>query len=390
MVRGRSQELWGLTDDPVVDRFLDVVSHLLGHPSPLDKLDAAGAQDAVEVALIDMVRRHAQTTMTVLVVDNLQWADPSLRDQLGVIVRTLSELPFLLVTTQRPDGGHVWAPAVERPLVVQVPLGPLSRDDATTLVRGILDNAASEQTDSVVADLVADGGGNPLFLVELASLATTCAGNDLPGSLRALIAARIDQLPAPQRAIVDNASVLGTADSIGSLVRFAQAMGQEFRQRDLDELAADGLLDVDGSWWRFRSAVVREVAYQTLTKRVRAQRHAGVAAVMAERGSSIDDVAHHAATAAELLGELGSVDGVKPSITSHAVMALKEAATAAVETGRYETAVRHASRALDHPAEATLERSLLLLRSHAEVERRNFAQGLADAEEVLVGAVAAR
>ena len=67
-------------------------------------------------------------------------------------------------------------------------------------------------------------------------------------------------------------------------------------------------------------------------------------------------------------------------------MALKEAATAAVETGRYETAVRHASRALDlHPDDATLERWLLLIRSHAEVERRNFAQGLADAEEVLAG-----
>ena len=200
-------------------------------------------------------------------------------------------------------------------------------------------------------------------------------GNELPGSLRALIAARIDQLPAPQRAIVDNAAVLGTADSIGALVRFAQAMGQEFRQRDLDELAADGLLDVDGSWWRFRSAVVREVAYQTLTKRVRAQRHAGVAAVMAERGASIDDVAHHAATAAELLAELGTVDGVNPSITDHAVQALQEAATAAVETGRHETAVRHASRALDlHPADAKVERWLLLIRSEAELERRNFAQ----------------
>ena len=167
-------------------------------------------------------------------------------------------------------------------------------------------------------------------------------------------------------------------------------MGQEFRQRDLDELAADGLIDVDGSWWRFRSAVVREVAYQTLTKRVRAQRHAGIAAVMAERGASIDDVAHHAATAAELRAELGAVDGVKPSITAHAVQALKEAAAAAVETGRYETAVRHASRALDlHPVDATLERWLLLIRSNAQIERRNFAQGLADAEEVLAGALAA-
>ena len=319
-------------------RYLDVVGYLLGHDSPLDRLDAAGARDAVVVTLTEMVRRHAETRMTVLVVDNLQWADPSLRDHLGVIVRSLSDLPFLLVTAQRP-GDLGWPPAVERPLVLQVPLGPLGDEESAELVAGIFANAGMEPTTRTLATVVERGGGNPLFLVELATLSARC-DNELPGSLRALIAARLDQLPAPQRAIVDNAAVLGTADSVGGLKRFAEAMGQDFRQRDLDELAADGLLDVDGRWWRFRSAVVREVAYQTLTKRVRAQRHAGVAAVIAERGASIDDVAHHAATAAELLAELGQVDGVSPSITGHAVQALLEAATAAVETGRLTTAIR--------------------------------------------------
>jgi class 3 adenylate cyclase/tetratricopeptide (TPR) repeat protein len=388
-ITSRAGELWALDrDDPAVARYVDVVAHLLGHPSTLDRLDAPGARDAVQVTLTDMVRRQALTRFTVLVVDNLHWADQSLRDQLGVIVRTVSDLPFLLVTTQRPDGAIAWPPRVERPLVLQVPLGPLPPDDATALVCSILDQAGRERTDRMVADIVARGGGNPLFLVELAGLAATCQ-DELPGSLRALIAARIDQLPAPQRAIIDNAAVLGTADSIGSLVRFAQAMGQEFRQRDLDELVADGMLDVEGKWWRFRSAVVREVAYQTLTKRVRAQRHAGVAAVMAERGASIDDVAHHAATAAELLAELGHVDGVNPSITGHAVQALREAAVAAVETGRHESAARHAGRALDlHPADPAVTRSLLLVRSEAELERRNLAQATTDANEVLAAAVA--
>jgi class 3 adenylate cyclase/tetratricopeptide (TPR) repeat protein len=389
-VQARAQELWNLPpDDPALARYLDVVSFLLGHDSPLDRLDAAGARDAVLVTLTEMIRRHAQTRMTVLFVDNLQWADPALRDHLGVIVRSLSDLPFLLVTAQRPDANLVWPPPVERPLVLQVPLGPLGIEEATALVCGIFENAGTELTDHTVASLVERGGGNPLFLVELASLAATC-GNELPGTLRALIAARIDQLPAPQRAIVDNAAVLGTADSVGALVRFAQAMGQEFLQRDLDELAADGLLDVDGRWWRFRSAVVREVAYQTLTKRVRAQRHAGIAAVLAERGASIDDVAHHAATAAELLAELGTVDGVLPTITEHAVRALLEAATASVETGRLESAIRAASRGLDlHPADPKMERALLLVRSEAELERRKFADAAAAAEEVLAAALEA-
>jgi class 3 adenylate cyclase/tetratricopeptide (TPR) repeat protein len=388
-ITARAEDLWGLQpDDPALGRYLDAAAHLLGHPSSLDRLDAAGARDAVQVTLTDMVRRQAMRRLTVVVVDNLHWADQSLRDQLGVIVRTLADLPFLLITTQRPDGSIAWPPPVERPLVLQVPLGPLSRADATALVSAVLEQSGHEHTERVVADIVARGGGNPLFLVELAALAATCS-DELPGTLRALIAARLDQLPAPQRAMIDNAAVLGTADSIGSLVRFALAMGQEFRQVDLEELVAAGLFDVEGKWWRFRSAVVRDVAYQTLTKRVRAQRHAGVAAVMADRGAPIDDVAHHAATAAELLAELGHVDGVSPTIGAQAVQALREAASAAVETGRYETAARHASRALDlHPPDPTVVRALLLIRSQAELERRNFAQASADATEVLAGALA--
>ncbi|MET0326033.1 MAG: AAA family ATPase, partial [Ilumatobacteraceae bacterium] len=392
VVDQRAAELWGLEPGSTeLRRYLDAITYLLGHPSAFDRLDPAGVRDAIAATLTDMLRRHAQTRMTVLWIDNLQWADPSLRDQLAVVVRSLSDLPFLLVTGQRPDPDVVWPPPVERPLVLQVPLGPLGPVDSSELVRGILERGdGAEPSERSIGDLVDRGGGNPLFLVELAALAATCgAGSALPGTLRALIAARIDQLPSSQRAIVDNAAVLGSSDSIGSLARFAQAIGQDFHPSDIDELAADGLFEVDGRWWHFRSAVVREVAYQTLTKRVRAQRHAGVAAVMAERGSPIDDVAHHAATAAELLAELGPVDGVRPSITGHAIAALLEAATAAFDTGRLETAARYATRALDLPqSDAVVQRNLLLVRASSALERRQFDDASADAADVLAGAIA--
>ena len=263
-------------------------------------------------AVTEMLRRNARTRMTVLWVDNLQWADAMLRDYLAVVVRSLGDLPFLLVTGQRPDPDVLWPPPVDRPLVLQVPLGPLDRTDSMALVRGILERSepVPDHDERTISELVDRGGGNPLFLVELAALAVGCPnGSELPGSLRALIAARVDQLPGPQRAILDNAAVLGHRDITGALARFAEEMGQEFRQGDLVDLAATGLLELDGKWWQFRSDVVREVVYQTLTKRVRAQRHAGIAAVLAARGYSIDDVAHHAATAAELVVELGADRG---------------------------------------------------------------------------------
>ena len=108
--------------------------------------------------------------MTVLWVDNLQWADPSLRDQLAVIVRSLSDLPFLLVTGQRPDADCVWPPPVERPLVLQVPLGPLEhrRTPPTSCAGSSSAATATSRASGSIAGLVDRGGGNPLFLVELA------------------------------------------------------------------------------------------------------------------------------------------------------------------------------------------------------------------------------
>ena len=225
----------------------------------------------------------------------------------------------------------MWPPVVERPVVLQVPLGPLRAEEASTLVRGVLERGDGDTGDGVVAELVTRGGGNPLFLVELAGLAATCgSGSELPGSLRALIAARLDQLPRRSGPIIDNAAVLGNGDAIGSLERFAKELGQEFRRSDLDELAADGLVDIEGHWWRFRSAVVREVAYQTLTKRVRAQRHAGVAAVMAERGPRSTRSPTTPRRRPSWSASSARVDGVKSTIGGHAVAALLEAATAAV------------------------------------------------------------
>ncbi|MBA3604487.1 MAG: AAA family ATPase [Acidimicrobiia bacterium] len=402
-VEARAGALWSLSPgDAELDRYLGAVDHLLGLPSDLDRLDPAGAKDRFAGLLAEMMRRHAQTRMTVLVLDNLQWADPLIRDLLAVVVRSLSDLPLLVITAERPDEDLEWPPPhLERSLVLRLPLGPLDRADACALVRAIIERdrrdepqADSDVTidESVVEDLVDRGGGNPLFLVELATLAAHCdSGTDLPGSLRALIAARLDQLPLGRRAIVENAAVLGASDSVGSLERFAREMRQEFLVADMDALVADGIFDLDGGWWQFRSDVVREVAYQTLTKRTRAQRHAGVAMVLkAYKEHQIEDRAHHAASAAELVAELGPVEGVPRAITAEAVEALHAAAAAAIAAGHSDHAARHATRALDlGTTDSPTERRLLLIRASAQLDQRHFPGVLADAGRALELAVAA-
>ena len=168
-------------------------------------------------------------------------------------------------------------------------------------------------------------------------------------------------------------------------------MGQSYHRNDLEALDERGLLEVDGPSWRFRSDVIREVAYQTLTKLVRAQRHGGTAAVMSRNDRiPIDQVAHHAARAAELSAEIGPVPGLPADITDRAVALLFEAAQRSMDVGAFNQARRQTTRALDlGTGDAVVARELLLLRAQAQAERRATADARADAEDALDAALAA-
>jgi len=392
----RAEELWGLAvDAPELERFAAAVAHTLDLPSELDRHDPAAAADHVAEIVAEMVRRHAQLRLTILWFDNVQWASPLVRRLLGVVVRSLSDLPVLLVTAERPDGGDPWPPpGLERLMLTRLPLAPLSPAESRAIVTQMLDvdGADGPVDESTIDALVERSGGNPLFLVELATLAgRRRPDGGLPGTLRALIAARLDQLPARQRAVIENAAVLGTSDVVKALAHFASELHQTFDPSDLDALAADGLLDVNDGWWRFRSDVVREVAYQTLTKQTRAARHAGVAAALRRLGRGADEhLAHHSATAAELVAELGPLPGVDPSIADDAVADLAASAAQALAEGRAASADEHASRALAlGPGDVAVERRLLLVRASSALEQRRFPEAKRDARRAIELAVAA-
>ena len=148
-----------------------------------------------------------------------------------------------------------------------------------------------------------------------------------------LIAARLDQLTAEQRQIIENAAVLGTSGRVTALEQFASGLGQTFQRDTLLALDDLGLIDVVGSRWEFCSDSVRDAAYQQLTKQARAIRHAAVATALSDVSSAADDRAHHLATAAELIDEIGPVPEVSPGISAAAVTALAAAAERALDSG---------------------------------------------------------
>lgn len=386
IIEEKGLELYGFDEsDPRLHRFVEGAIHLFGHPSELDRVAPSQAREIMMQIVVEGVHRRSQGAPVIVWIDDLQWADPLLLELLSRLTRSLAERPVLLVTAQRDDAEIDWPPSHDHPVTVRMPLDPLSRAEADDLVHSVLGDDVS----GALADqLFERSGGNPLFLTQLAETARDRPGDEvLPGSLRALIATRLDVLPSGQRQVVDNASVLGATGPLTALERFATEMEQPFEPADVDELADGGLFDIEDEWWRFRSDVVREVAYQTLTKSARAQRHARTAAVMGNFGlAPIDQVAHHAATAAELVREIGPIEGVSNDIGREAVDLLGVAAERSLHIGAFTQAIRQATRALDllpadhEPAE---ERDLKLTRATASIERRDADAAKADAEQVL-------
>jgi tetratricopeptide (TPR) repeat protein len=366
---------------------VEALVHLAGLPSDLDAVDPTAARTAVFAAVVAGIRAGTQKGPVVVRIDDLQWSHAALRDLLAVLARSLAGCPFLLVTTARPDESVEWPPEVDRAVMLTIPIGPLGRRESALLVEAL---AAGRLDEGLVDRLHERSGGNPLFLVELASLAVEGvepgADVELPGTLRALIAARLDQLPPERRAIVDNAAIIGSEGPLGSLREFADALGQPFEEAWLDDLAAVGMLDVEDGWWRFRSDVVREVAYQTLTKQARALRHAGVASVLAGYDRPpIERMAHHAASAAELLADLGSVPGVPPMIRDQAVELLERAAARSFDVGGFRRGTDLSERALAlvDPEDTDARMRLLLLRATGLVELRSPAPARLVLDELL-------
>ncbi|MGD9999583.1 MAG: AAA family ATPase, partial [Ilumatobacteraceae bacterium] len=389
----------GVTPHPDVERAAEVFLHLLGYESAVDSLDVVARRDAVQRTIARVVELRSSATPLVLWIDDLHWADQVVVDVLEHLAAAITRVPFVLLTSMRPGSEVEWPPDNDRTTMVSLTVQPLARAESDELASELLGEMLGEQvvgspTDQALLGTLFDrSGGNPLFLQQLARVvAEQGPSSELPDSLRALIAARLDELSMPERQVLDNAATLGLSGSVKALEQFAEKMHQQFDRAIVGQLDAKGFLTLDGQRWRFRSDSVRETTYQTLTKASRAQRHAGVAAsIAAHSPTALDDLAHHSATAAELVADLGHVEGVPRGIRADAVRYLTAAAERARDTGSQRLLVRHTSRALAlldrQPDETDRRNHLALLRCVGLIEMRNYPEARTSIEALLADAV---
>ncbi|MGN6599300.1 MAG: adenylate/guanylate cyclase domain-containing protein, partial [Actinomycetes bacterium] len=232
----------------------------------------------------------------ILVVEDLQHADAATLDVLTRLRDEVGSHPWLVCVTSRapaPLGDGLGAAAGS---VETLPLGPLSPADATALLRAA--TAEAPLHPHHVAALIARAGGNPLFLLQLASAVAESGGvADLPSSIEGLISARIDRLSPSERRLLRAASVLGVVFSLETLRELVRATAGEaddsWSAVDWDRGPLSELLHrIDARSGRFRQALVRETAYEGLPYRRRRELHA-VAGDVLERFSTgrLDTVA---------------------------------------------------------------------------------------------------
>ena len=152
----------------------------------------------------------------------------------------------------------------------------------------------------------------------------TASIREVPATLHGLLAARLDAFDPAERSLLEDCAVVGATGPIAAVLCLAD---RDDASALLDRLAERDLVELDDVEFHFKSDLIHEIAYGTLTKAERARRHARVAPALETRGdATIDAVAHHLATAAELVAELGTVPGVPADVREQAVDALGRAA----------------------------------------------------------------
>ncbi|WP_173100856.1 ATP-binding protein [Actinomadura verrucosospora] len=232
--------------------------------------------------VLALAERLGAREPAVLVVEDAHWADGSTRDLLSFLLRNPPRPGVLLVVTFRPEepsARALFAEAARLPHVVRLDLPPLTAAEVADQVRGIL-GAADHAT---VRDVHARGGGNPLFVETLAAH----PGERLPGTLRDLLTARADRLPADARAVLRAASAAG--DRVGhDLLAAVTGRPDDELSEALRPAVEHGLLIAGGDGYAFRHALIREAVHGALLPGERAALHRRYAETI-ERTPALSD-----------------------------------------------------------------------------------------------------
>ena len=330
----------------------------------------ATTEEEIAWAVRRLLEGTAGERPLVVVFDDIHWGEPAFLDLIEYVADLSRDAPILLLCMARPElldrrpgwsGGKLNATTVL--------LEPLDAGETEELIGRLLDGERIEP--ELVVRIRAAAEGNPLFLEEMLAMVRDAGERELvvPASIRALLAARLDQLAPDERSVLERGAVEGQLFHSAAVEALAPEPAPI--ERELRALVRKELLRPDhgqlqiGEAYRFRHLLIRDAAYDALPKASRAELHERFADWLAEHSAGLVErdeiIGYHLEQAIRYRAELGEDDQTRE---------LGERAAA-----KLASAGRRATSRGDHAAAANmLERALALglgdphVRAHAQLE----------------------
>ncbi|MFN2470466.1 MAG: protein kinase [Gaiellaceae bacterium] len=283
----------------------------------LDEQGAVADRATLFFSVRSFIEAVARERPTLLVFEDLHWADGGLLDLVQLLGSHLRDLPILVLALARPellDLAPGWGSGM--PAYSALPLEPLGADDARELATRLLDKLSAGERGQRAERIAETGEGNPLFLEQLAATMAEAADQamPLPSGVRGIVAARLDALPPAERAILLDAAVVGKVFWLGALEQMTEDPARlpellaAVELRDLVRRERVSAIEGDQQF-TFKHVLIRDVAYDLLPRTQRRERHAGVARYLeqatSETGEAAAALARHWRDAGE---ELRAID----------------------------------------------------------------------------------
>jgi class 3 adenylate cyclase len=354
--RGRLTAL--LHGDPDARQVAELVAPVAGLGG------APGAVEDTAWAVRRLLEALAADRPVVLMVDDLHWAEPGLREVIDGVSDWSRDAPILLLVLARPellDDVPDWGAGKTNAMAAL--LEPLRDTEVDTLTSSLL--PSRQLTAGLVARIRQAAGGNPLFVEQLLAMLgesqqlddEEIADLEIPPTIVALLTARLDRLSPVERAVVGAASVIGQTFYPAAVIELSLQSADEVAAA-LRTLMRKGLVrprrsDLPGQEaLRFDHVLVRDAAYNALTKQARAVLHERFAGWLDKHteGRAYDDfIGSHLEAAYRNRDELGLLDDAARRLGKEAALRLVAAGRLLLDT---DAAVALLTRALAlHPDE---------------------------------------
>jgi class 3 adenylate cyclase len=330
--------------------------------------EAGGAIQETFWAVRRLLESLADERPVVALIDDIHWAEPTLLDLIHYIAAFSRGHPLLLVCTARPELREArpdWG-ATGTTLSLH-PLGPA---DSGLLIDTLLRRA--QLPEKVLERVVHSAEGNPLFLEEMLRMliddgvlrpqnghwVATSELTELstPSTIQGLLAARLDRLQDKERAVIQRASVVGRVFYWGAVAELSSVEQRGSVGEQLQTLLRKELILPEPSpfagedAFRFSHALVREAAYESTPKRLRADLHEQFASWLIRtsgpRMSEFEEIiGYHLEQTHRYLSELGPIGDRGKSVASSAGTHLASAGHRAFARGDIRAAANMLTRA---------------------------------------------